>query len=109
VLWRNFQTLGNPHGMRQILLWGSIFVVALMLFAPLMTTGWLDYVLPFGYSFAAWWLARTYQMLKPAIAASELFEFQSVGNVIAVSIVFLLAMMAAAIILYSTMAAVGLI
>jgi len=109
VLWRNFQTLGNPHGMQQILVWGSIFIVALMAFAPLMTTGWLDYVLPFGYSFAAWWLARTYQMLKPAIAASELFEFQSVGNVIAVSIVFLLAMMAAAIILYSTMAAVGLI
>ena len=109
VLWRNFQTLGNPHGMQQILVWGSIFIVALMLFAPLMTTGWLDYVLPFGYAFAAWWLAQTYQKPKPAIAASELYEFQSVGNVIAVSIVFLLVMMAAAIILYSTMAAVGLI
>jgi len=27
VLWKNFQTLENPHGMRQILLWGSIFVI----------------------------------------------------------------------------------
>jgi hypothetical protein len=109
VLWRNFQTLGNPHGMQQILLWGSIFIAALMLFAPLMTSTWLDYVLPFGYAFAAWWLARTYQMTKPALAASEDYEFQSVGNVVAVSIVFLLAMMATAVILYSTMAAVGLI
>ena len=54
VLWKNFQTLENPHGMHQILFWGSIFIVALMLFAPLMTTSWPDYVLPFGYSFAAW-------------------------------------------------------
>jgi hypothetical protein len=74
-----------------------------------MTSTWLDYVLPFGYSFAAWWLAETYQMQKSAIATSELYEFQSVGNVIAVSIVFLLAMMATAIVLYSTMAAVGLV
>jgi len=109
VLWRNFQTMQNPHGMQQILLWGSLFIAALMLFAPLMTATWPDYVLPFAYSFAAWRLAQTYQMPKPVIAASEDFEFQSVGNVIAVSIVFLLAMMATAIILYSTMAAVGLI
>jgi hypothetical protein len=109
LLWKNFQVLENPHGMRQILFWGSIFIMALMLFAPLMATSWPDYVLPFGYSFAAWSLAQTYQMSKQTITASQDYEFQSIWNVIAVSVVFLLAMMATALILYSTMAAVGLI
>jgi hypothetical protein len=46
VLWKNFQVLENPHGMRQILIWGSIFIIALMLFSPLLSNSWLDYVIP---------------------------------------------------------------
>src|SRR5258708_2210021 len=41
VLWKNFQTLENPHGMHQILFWGSIFVIVLMLFSPLLPNSWL--------------------------------------------------------------------
>jgi hypothetical protein len=92
VLWKNFQTLENPHGMHQILFWGSIFIIALLLFSPLMPNSRLDFVIPFAYPLAAWSLAESFQMSKQAIADSQSYEFQSAWNVIAVSIVFLVAM-----------------
>ena len=30
LLWKNFQVLENPHGMRQILIWGSIFIIMMI-------------------------------------------------------------------------------
>jgi hypothetical protein len=109
ALWKNFHDLEDPHGMRQILLWGSFFIIALMAFAPLMSSTWPDYVLPFAYPFAAWSLAERHQMTKQAITDSQTYEFQTVPNVIAVSIIFLLAMMVTAVILYSGLAAIGMI
>jgi hypothetical protein len=109
ALWKNFQTLENPHGMQQILFWGSIFIIALMLFSPLMPNTWPDYVLPFGYSLAGWSLAGSFQMSKQAIADSQNYEFQSVWNVIAVSMVFLAAMILVAFTWFSVLVAVGLI
>jgi hypothetical protein len=109
VLWKNFQTLENPHGMHQILFWGSIFIIALMLFSPLLPNSRLDFVIPFAYPLAAWSLAQQHQMTKQAIAESDRYEFQSVLNVIAVSIIFLLAMMATVLIVYSALAAIGFI
>src|SRR4029077_18914279 len=109
VLWKNFQTLENPHGMHQILFWGSIFIVALMLFSPLLPNSRLDVVIPFAYPLAAWSLAESFQMSKQAIADSQAYEFQSAWNVVAVSIVFLLAMVVTAVIWYSGLAAIGMI
>jgi hypothetical protein len=109
ALWKNFHALEDPHGMHQILFWGSIFVIALMLFAPLMPTTWAAYLLPFAYPIAAWSLAQQHQMTKQAIAASEDYEFQTVPNVIAVSIIFLIAMMMTAVIWWNGLAAVGVI
>ena len=71
VLWKNFQTLENPHGMHQILFWGSIFIIALMLFSPLLPNSWLDFVIPFAYPLAAWSLAESFQMSKQAMADSQ--------------------------------------
>jgi hypothetical protein len=96
VLWKNFQALENPHGMQQILLWGSIFIIALMVFSPLLPNSWLDFVIPFAYPLAAWSLAESFQMTKQAIADSQDYEFQSAWNVIAVSMVFLVAMIVVA-------------
>ena len=53
LLWKNFQVLEDPHGMRQILIWGSIFIIMMIGFAPLLPTSWPDYALPIGYSLAA--------------------------------------------------------
>jgi hypothetical protein len=109
VLWKNFQALENPHGMQQILFWGSIFIIALMLFSPLMPNSLLDYVIPFAYPLAAWSLAESYQMTKQAIADSQTYEFQSAWNVIAASMVFLVAMVIVAFTWFSVLVAVGLI
>jgi hypothetical protein len=109
VLWKNFQVLENPHGMRQILIWGSIFIIALMLFSPLLSNSWLDYVIPLAYPLAAWSLAESFQMSKQAIADSQTYEFQSVWNVIAVSIVFMAAMFVVAFAWFMALVAVGVI
>jgi hypothetical protein len=109
VLWKNFETLDNPHGMHQILFWGSIFIIALMLFSPLLPNSWLDYVIPFAYPLAAWSLAESFQMSKQAIADSQTYEFQSVSNVIAVSVVFLVAMIVVSFGWFFVLVAVGLI
>ena len=109
VLWKNFQTLENPHGMHQILFWGSIFIIVLMLFSPLLPNSWLDFVIPFAYPLAAWSLAESYQMTKQAIADSQTYEFQSAWNVIAVSVVFLVAMIVVAFTWFMVLVAVGLI
>jgi len=109
VLWKNFETLENPHGMHQILLWGSIFIITLMLFSPLLPNSWLDYVIPFAYPLAAWSLAENFQMSKQAIATSQTYEFQTIGNVIAVSILFLLAMLVVSFAWFFVLVAVGLI
>jgi hypothetical protein len=109
VLWKNFQVLENPHGMRQILIWGSIFIIALMLFSPLLPNSWLDYVIPLAYPLAAWSLAESFQMSKQAIADSQTYEFQSVWNVITVSIVFMAAMFVVAFIWFMVLVAVGVI
>ena len=109
VLWKNFQTLENSHGMQQILLWGSIFIIALMLFSPLLPNSLLDYVIPFAYPLAAWSLAESFQMSKQAIADSQAYEFQSAWNVIAVSMVLLAAMVVVAFAWFFVLVAVGLI
>jgi hypothetical protein len=109
ALWKNFHSLQDPHGMHQILFWGSIFIVALMLFAPLMPATWPAYVLPIAYPIAAWSLAERHQMTKQAIAASEDYQFQTVPNVIAVSIIFLIAMMVTAVIWWNGLAALGVV
>jgi len=108
VLWKNFQALENPHGMHQILFWGSIFVIVLMLFSPLLPNSWLDFVIPFAYPLAAWSLAESFQMSKQAIADSQAYEFQSAWNVIAISMVFLVAMIVVAFTWFFALVAAGL-
>jgi hypothetical protein len=108
ALWKNFHSLQDPHGMQQILFWGSIFIIALLLFAPL-TSGWPNYVLPFIYPIGAWLLAERHQMTKKEIADSQDYEFQTVSNVIAVSIIFLIAIMLTAVIWLNALAMLGLI
>jgi hypothetical protein len=109
VLWKNFQALENPHGMQQILFWGSIFVIALIVFSPLLPNSWLDFLIPFAYPLAAWSLAESFQMTKQAIADSQAYEFQSAWNVIAVSMIFLVAMIVVAFTWFFALVAAGLI
>ena len=88
---------------------GAIFVIALMVFSPLLPNSWLDFVIPFAYPLAAWSLAESFQMSKQAIGASQDYEFHSGWNVIAVSIAFLFAMILVTLTLFLGLAAIGLI
>ena len=109
LLWKNFQVLENPHGMRQILIWGSIFIIMMIGFAPLLPANWPDYALPIGYSLGARSLAESFQMSKQAIADSQSYEFQSVWNIITVSMVFLVVMTVVAFTWFAVLVAVGVI
>jgi hypothetical protein len=106
ALWKNFRDLEDPYGMQQVLFWGALFIIVLLLLAPLMSTPW---VVPFAYPVAAWSLAERHQMTKQAIAHSQTYEFQTVSNVIVVSIIFLLAMMLTSVVWGYTLTAIGLV
>jgi hypothetical protein len=89
ALWKNFQVLERPHDARQILFWGSLFIVGLLLFAPFLPD-WAELAIPIGYSIAARSIAANHQMQKEDILGSQTYAPQPVVNVAAIAIVFFL-------------------
>jgi hypothetical protein len=90
ALWKNFQVLERPRDMQHILFWGSLFIVVLLLFSPLIPD-WAEIAIPIGYSFAARSIAENHQMPKQAIRESAEYEFQTIWNVAVTCIVFFVA------------------
>jgi hypothetical protein len=93
ALWKNFQVLERPRDMQQLLFWGSLFVVMLLLFSPFIPD-WAEIVVPLAYSFASRSIAVNHQMTKEAIRDSAEYEFQPIQRVVAVSAVFFAAFVA---------------
>ncbi len=89
ALWKNFQVLERPRDAQQILFWGSLFIVALLLFSPFIPN-WAEITIPIGYSIAARSIAANHQMRKEDICYSQAYEPQPVVNVAAVAVVFFL-------------------
>ncbi len=89
ALWKNFQVLERPRDARQILFWGSLFIVTLLLFSPFIPD-WAEIVVPIAYSLAASSIAVNHQMRKADILASPTYQPQPVVTVAAVAIVFFL-------------------
>jgi hypothetical protein len=87
ALWKNFQVLERPRDMQQMLFWGSLFIVALLLFSPVIPD-WAEVAIPVAYSFAARSIAENHQMSKQDIRDSAQYEFQPVLNVVVVCIVY---------------------
>ena len=90
ALWKNFQELERPRDAQQILFWGALFVVALLLFSPFILD-WAEIAIPIGYSIAARSIAANHQMRKEDILNSQTYEPQPIVNVAAIAIVFFLA------------------
>jgi hypothetical protein len=90
ALWKNFQVLERPRDAQQILFWGSLFIVTLLLFSPFIPD-WAEVVIPIGYSIGARSIAANHQMRKEDIRDSQAYEPQPVVNVAAVATVFFLA------------------
>jgi hypothetical protein len=89
ALWKNFQVLERPRDAQQILFWGSLFVVTLLLFAPFIPD-WAEIAIPIGYSVAARSIAANHQMRKDDILVSQAYARQPIVNVAAIAIVFFL-------------------
>jgi hypothetical protein len=87
ALWKNFQVLERPQDMGHMLFWGSLFIVALLLFSPVIPD-WAEVAIPIAYSFAARSIAENHQMSKQDIRDSAQYDFQPGLNVVAVCIVF---------------------
>ena len=89
ALWKNFQVLERPRDGQQILSWGALFIVTLILFSPFVPD-WAAIVVPIAYSFGARSIAASHQMQKDDILHSDAYEPQPIVNVAAVAIVFFL-------------------
>jgi len=87
ALWKNFQVLERPSDMQHMLFWGSLFIVALLLFSPVIPD-WAEVAIPVAYSFAARSIAENHQMSKQDIRDSAQYEFQPILNVVVVCIVY---------------------
>lgn len=90
VLWKNFQLLGNIGGARHTLIWGTVFVVVILLIAPFIPSGVPSYALPVLYAVPARLVVEKYQLSKQAILQSDKYGIRSVWNVAAVTVGFLL-------------------
>jgi hypothetical protein len=93
ALWKNFQVLERPRDMQQIMFWGSLFIVSLLLFSPFIPD-WAEIVIPIAYSLASRSIAQNHQMTKEEIRNSADYEFQPISRVVVVSAVFFAAFVA---------------
>jgi hypothetical protein len=91
VLWRNFRTVGNDNAARQTVWIGAGLFILLLAVLPFLPESFPNSALPAGYTVAAFTIARTYQMSKEAISASEHHAFQSNWKVAGLALAFLVA------------------
>ena len=108
ALWKNFQVLERPRDMQQILFWGALFIVSLLLFSPFIPD-WAEIVIPLAYSFASRSIAVNHQMTKEAIRDSADYEFQPISRVVVVSAVFFTAFVALTFVFVFAQIAAGVI
>jgi len=108
ALWKNFQVLERPRDAQQILFWGSLFIVTLLLFSPFIPD-WAEIVVPIAYSLAASSIAANHQMRKADILASPAYEPQPIVTVAAVAIVFFLSFVVVIFALIFTLVSTGII
>jgi hypothetical protein len=108
ALWKNFQVLERPRDMRHMLFWGSLFIVALLLFSPVIPD-WAEVAIPIAYSFAARSIAQNHQMAKQDIRDSGQYDFQPILNVAGVCIVFFIAFVVLTFALIFALISIGVI
>jgi hypothetical protein len=93
VLWKNFDDLANASAAKQTIIWGMLFVVALLTLIPFLPDKFPNYAIPATYAFGARMVAEKYQMSKKAIMESDRYGFHSAWNVVGVSVGFLIALL----------------
>jgi hypothetical protein len=94
VIWKNFRSLGNQKAAQEALIWGIVFVAAILISLPILPDKFPNYAIPIAYSVGARFFAEKYQMSREAIAASDLYGIQSGWNVAGICIGYILAFLA---------------
>lgn len=85
----NFASLGNARLARRTLVLGALFIAAVVAIAPFLPNGFPS--LPFTalYIATAWYVTTRYQLTKPAIADSPLYDFHSNWRVLGLGLLCL--------------------
>ena len=83
----NFKALGNDDAARKALIGGVLFTAILGAVIPFLPKAFPNYPIPILYTMGAQWLAKSYQMKKPDIAASTRFGFESNWKVVLASLI----------------------
>ena len=109
MLWMNFRALGEAAEAKRMLIWGFVFVAAVFAILPMLPEGFPNYVLPITYSLGARLVAERFHLTKQAIKQSEHYGFQSNWNVFGISVGFLLAFMALAVVFVLALDETGLV
>ena len=93
VLWKNFHSLGSDGAAKQTIIWGIVFIVAVLVALPILPDSFPNYAIPIAYAIGARFFAEKHQMTKQAIVESDRYGFHSGWNVAGVSISCLIAFM----------------
>jgi uncharacterized membrane protein YkvI len=108
LLWSNFRALGNASAARATLLWGIVFIVALLAILPFLPEKFPNLLIPVIYTVIARLIAERFQMTKRQIAQSEQFDFQSNWLVAGLSVLCLAIFFLVGVILLLALDALGI-
>ena len=89
VLWKNFRALDNHAAAKKTLIWGAVFLVAILVALPVLPDKFPNFAIPLAYTIVARQIADKYQMSKRSILDSTSHDFQSNWNVLGVCVGFI--------------------
>ncbi|PPK50029.1 hypothetical protein [Marinobacter persicus] len=93
---RNYLALGRDDYAQKTLVYGVLFVIALLVLLPFIPESFPNLVIPLAYCFAARQIASSTQMGKVQIEEAEGYTFESNWKIFGVGILTLLAFFAMA-------------
>jgi hypothetical protein len=90
VIKKNFDALGNKADAGKTILWGTVFVIFLLVLLPFLPDNFPNVALPVAYTLAAWRVAENHQVSRKALVDDGPYERHSNWNVLGISIGFLI-------------------
>lgn len=94
VLHQNFSQMGNAKGKQLTVIYGALFILALVILLPILPEHFPSIAIPVMYSVVAGQLATYYQMSKEKIERSDSFRRRTGGQVAVVMIISLICFVA---------------
>lgn len=108
-LWKNYVVLGKLEEAKNCLVFGSVFILVVLVGLPFLPESFPNIVIPIAYSIGAKQLAVSSQLDKKQIIESESYTFQSNWKVLGIGTLTLLLFLVVAIFLVFAMEILGII